>query len=321
MRHYRDVIEPEMRGVVWLPDLTLAAFVPVYLDRHGATVRPRTVQTLRERLAYATRAFGEVPLSELERMSGELAGWRSTLPERSRYPIMSALRQALGAAVRWGYLTTNPAVQAGRNPQPSPRAVRAYSPAELDALAAELSPEDAALVRFAAATGLRPEEWAALTRADVDRAVRVVHVRRTVSDGTVVELGKTSRSLREVPLSARALDAISSLPPRLDTPLLFPAPRGGLRDLHNWRRRVWHPAVQASGIARPARIYDLRSTFVSDCLAAGVGIFTVAKIAGTSVQMIERHYGALLDGAGDAITARLDALDAERGVEAERLGH
>ncbi len=33
---------------------------------------------------------------------------------------------------------------------------------------------------------------------------------------------------------------------------------------------------------------------------------------GTSVRMIERHYGALLDGAGAGIAGRLDALDAER---------
>ena len=33
---------------------------------------------------------------------------------------------------------------------------------------------------------------------------------------------------------------------------------------------------------------------------------------GTSVAMIERHYGALLDGAGAGIDGRLDALDAEQ---------
>jgi hypothetical protein len=32
---------------------------------------------------------------------------------------------------------------------------------------------------------------------------------------------------------------------------------------------------------------------------------------GTSVAMIERHYGALLDGAHAGITRRLDALEAE----------
>lgn len=35
---------------------------------------------------------------------------------------------------------------------------------------------------------------------------------------------------------------------------------------------------------------------------------------GTSVRTIERHYGALLDGAGAEIASRLDAFDAERKV-------
>jgi hypothetical protein len=94
--------------------------------------------------------------------------------------------------------------------------------------------------------------------------------------------------------------------------LLFPALRGGLLNLDNFRRREWAPAIEAVGIARPARIDDLRSTFASDALAAAVPIFTLATIMGTSVRMIERHYGALLDGAGAGIAGRLDRLDAER---------
>jgi hypothetical protein len=45
---------------------------------------------------------------------------------------------------------------------------------------------------------------------------------------------------------------------------------------------------------------------------AGVPVFTLARIMGTSVRMIERHYGALLDGAGARIAEALDALDAKR---------
>jgi integrase len=92
--------------------------------------------------------------------------------------------------------------------------------------------------------------------------------------------------------------------------VLFPAPGGGLLNLPNFRRRQWNPAITSSGVAKPARIYDLRSTFASNALAAGVTVFELARLMGTSVLMIERHYGALLDGAGAGIAGRLDAYEA-----------
>jgi integrase len=112
-----------------------------------------------------------------------------------------------------------------------------------------------------------------------------------------------------VPLSPRALAAYEQLPARLDTPRLFPAPHGGLLNLDNFRRREWSPAIEASGLRRPARIYDLRSTFASNALAAGVSAFELARVMGTSIEMIERHYGALLDGSGAAIASRLAAFE------------
>jgi integrase len=165
---------------------------------------------------------------------------------------------------------------------------------------------------FAAATGLRPEEWIALERRDIDRQAGVLSVRRTVSPGEVVEPGKTTRSRRQVPLAGRATEALDALPPRLDTSYLFPAPAGGVLNLDNWRRRTWGPAIEASGVQRPARIYDLRSTFASNALAAGVSVFELARIMGTSMQMIELHYGTLLEGAGADIARRLDVFEADK---------
>jgi len=219
-------------------------------------------------------------------------------------------------------MTRNPAKAAGRNPKPPPRAVRAFTRAELDAIAAELAPAFRTLPLFAAATGLRPEEWQALERGDVDRRAGLVHVRRSVSSGAVVDLGKTERSRRQVPLSPWAEDALDAIPPRLDTPLVFPAQRDGILNLDNWRRREWAPAIEVSGTRKPARIYDLRSTFASNALAAGIGAFELAKVMGTSIEMIERHYGALLDGASAGIASRLAAFEAEHESQEDRLtGH
>jgi integrase len=78
--------------------------------------------------------------------------------------------------------------------------------------------------------------------------------------------------------------------------------------------------LEAAGVRKPARIYDLRSTFASRALAAGVTVFELARIMGTSVRMIERHHGALLDGAGAGISGWLDALGAELEQAAEAEG-
>lgn len=317
LNHYRDVIAPRLRGEQPIVEYTLAQFVPVFLDRHIA--RDRTIETLGERLAHATREFGAVPLRELETMTSEVAAWYASLPERSRYGIMQAVRQCLGAAVRWRHMASNPAVEAVTNRQPPPRTIRAYSLAELDAIGEELSAAYRGLPSFAAATGLRPEEWAALERRDLNRRAGVLTVARTVTGGKrraaplrVVELAKTSGSRRQVPLTPRALAALEVTPPRVDTPLIFPAPAGGVLNLDNFRRREWAPAIKAGGIAAPARIYDLRSTFASDALAAGVAVFELARVMGTSVRMIERHYGTLLGGAGASIAARLASYHAEQ---------
>jgi integrase len=321
LAHYRDVIEPELRGEpAPMPELTLTDLVELYLERHAASVRPRTITSLRERLRHAVTAFGDVPLRDLERMSGEIAGWRAKLPERTRYDITQALRQTLEAAVRWGDMTRNPAKLAGRNPQPPPRPIRVYTTEEIDAIAAELQPAYRPLPSFASATGLRLEEWQPLQRRDIDRNAEVLSVRRIISSGEIVELAKTTRSRRQVPLSRRALEALDQIPPRLDSPYLFAAKQGGPFDLHNFRRREWAPAIGASGVTRPARIYDLRSTFASNALAAGVSVFELARVMGKSIAMIERHYGALIEGAGAHIARRLDAFDAKqaRGLERDQ---
>jgi integrase len=260
--------------------------------------------------------YGDTKLAELETMALELAGWRSTLPPRYAPKVMGAFRQVLAAGIRWTLLTSNPAVDAGPNPEVDPAPVRVYTVFELDAIASELAEAYQPLPAFGAATGLRPEEWSALERRHVDRARRLLRVEQKNVEATIVPGGKTKSSVREVPLTGRALAALDELAPRLDTPLLFPAPEGGPLNLDNFRKREWSPAVEAAGVPTPATPYDLRDTFASNALAARVTVFELAKTMGTSVRMIERHYGALLDGAHHAIASRLDAFEAEL-----RTGH
>jgi integrase len=60
-------------------------------------------------------------------------------------------------------------------------------------------------------------------------------------------------------------------------------------------------------------IYDFRHLWISEALMAGVDIFTVAKMAGTSVQMIEMTYGHLRGGHLEDAQRCLDAARAKTG--------
>ncbi|MBA3400502.1 MAG: tyrosine-type recombinase/integrase, partial [Actinobacteria bacterium] len=214
--HYRDVVEPELRGrPVARRDLTYSQLVEMFLERHAIVAKPRTIAELRWRLKQSEEKFGEVPLSELEGMADEIAGYAATISERLRYPLMAAFRQALEAGIRYGYITRNPAKLAGPNPMPTPREIRVYTAEELKAIVAEFGTLEGAAVRFAAATGLRPAEWAAIERRDVDRTRRIVFVRGT----------KTARSRREVPLTTAALAALDEVPPRIDSRYVFTTSR------------------------------------------------------------------------------------------------
>ena len=299
-RHVARVLDP---FTVARRDPTLDALVDGYLEQHQAD--PATIEKLRRQLRHATAAFGDRKLSELH--PHDLGTWRAHLSEGSRHDLFRAVRQVLEQAVRWRWLDENPA-RAVKNPKGRrPEIVPFESWAHVEALAAELDPRFSAIPIFAAGTGLRPEEWIALERRDVDRTARVVTVERVYSQRRLKQCGKSSRQRRRVPLRQRVLDVLEASPPRLDTPLLFPAARGGYIGLEKFRRDHWAPGIKAAGLEH-RRIY---------AIAAGVSLFYLARIMGTSVSQIDGTYGHLLPESEDYLRGLLDAYDERAETETE----
>jgi integrase len=64
------------------------------------------------------------------------------------------------------------------------------------------------------------------------------------------------------------------------------------------------------GIEQLRRVYDLRHTFATFALRAGISTFDLSRYMGASLTMIDRHYGHLArDGREHAIRL-LDTLNA-----------
>jgi integrase len=170
------------------------------------------------------------------------------------------------------------------------------------------------MVIFAAATGLRPAELFALEHRDVDFREGVVYVRRAYANGRVKHV-KTRRSMRSVPLQGIALAALRRLP-ETNGPLVFANSRGGHIDLHNFRQRHWRPALRAAGIEPLRQPYDLRHTYATFALRAGLPVFALSRYMGTSLAMIDLHYGHLASDGREHAVALLDALAREKLVDA-----
>jgi integrase len=90
----------------------------------------------------------------------------------------------------------------------------------------------------------------------------------------------------------------------------FPGERGGYLDIHHFRPFQSQPAQKAARISPLRRVYDLRHTFATFAVRAGLSTFDVSRYTGASLTMIDRLYGHLARDGRDHAIKLLDALNA-----------
>ena len=242
--------------------LTLSELVETYLDQHD--VQPVTIEKLRYLLSKAIAVFGDRRDRRVD-----LAGDRRLADDAlTRLPLRSDPGASTGSAPGDGVGDARRQPGQGWGRQPVRRRKEQHpfeSWAELEALATAIGPRYGPMILFAAATGLRPAEWIALEKRDIDREERVDYVRRSFTRGEL-KSPKTEASMRAVPLQARALEALDRVRSN-GSPLLFPGERGGYLDIHHFRpvpvatrpeSRRDHAA--AAGLRSPAHLRDLRTS-------------------------------------------------------------
>jgi integrase len=307
-----DEVDKLRRGERPRPDEipTVSALIDSFLAAHQ--VDQATTDRLRYQLAHAKRAFGDRPCDRLTPY--EIDAWRAQLPGRSRHHLFRSFRQVLAQAVTWRLIERNPSdgIKNRRAVLDEAREIRPFeSWDELDAIGEELHPRYRTVPIVLVGTGLRPEELWGLERRDYDRVAGVLDVRQVYTQGRMKPCKKSALQRRRVPLRAKVVDALDAMPRAMRGPL-FPGHDGGHVRHNSFRLRHWDGALRAAGIEHRG-VYACRHTFAAWSIRAGVQLFYLSRVMGTSVEMISQTYGHLVPDSEDYLRGLLDEYDAAFG--------
>jgi len=208
----------------------------------------------------------------------------------------AVLRNALGQAVKWRRIPSNPADHVDL-PRQKQKEASALTVEQVGAFltAAESSPFGT-LFLVAVTTGMRPSEYYALRwDPDVDLDKGQIIVQRTLSrvgKEWKFEEPKTERSRRTVPVSASVVKALRAHRAKQaeqklffgaeyeDNGLVFATEKGTPLEHRNLVTRHFKRALKAAGLPETIRLYDLRHTAATILIAEGEDARTVADRLG-----------------------------------------
>jgi integrase len=233
-------------------------------------------------------------LRELPTRSGPRRGEQRSDSSLNR--DMSCFRAALNLAVTDGLITSDFAWRSKLRPvKNADRRRELYlDRAQRRRLVEHASADLAQFLRGLSLLPLRPGALAALRVGDFDFRLGVLSIGHD-------KAGRDRRIKLPRATAAYFAEAASNKLPQ--APLLC---RGGGQA---WNKDAWKwpvkAAVQAAGLPSDTTAYSLRHSVISDLVHDGLDLLTVAQISGTSVVMIERHYGHLRGDIAASALARL----------------
>ena len=190
---------------------------------------------------------------------------------------LSTLRLVYNYAERCGFRVSNPVKhvtffrEAGKT--------RIISPEEEEAYLATSSQPLCDIARVMLDTGMRPEEVFRIETANLDFSQRTI----------LNPFGKTKAARRKLTMTDEVWTILKERTVSSKGPYAFSSPDNPEKPIGSVRK-AHDAAVRRAKIAPEFRLYDLRHTYASRAVMAGVDLPTLAALLGhTSIQMTMRY--------------------------------
>ena len=250
-------------------------------------LRRHHLKAWRKRLEQAPALVTRTKVADLKRMKPRS---QSTV-NRDMVP----LRAALGMVLKPGAPNTDAAWQEALRPfKGADKRRELYldrdeRKALIDATCDEAQP----FVKALCLLPLRPGALAGLTVRDFDKRTRALTVGK--------DKNGNPRQLTMPLVIANFFEV--QVKNKLPAASIFARADGAAWNKDAWKYPV-KDAVKAAGLPGAASAYTLRHSVITDLIRARLPILTVAQLSGTSVAMIEKHYGHLVrDDAEEALAS------------------
>ncbi|MDJ0899825.1 MAG: tyrosine-type recombinase/integrase [Xenococcus sp. MO_188.B8] len=220
----------------------------------------------------------------------------------------ASLYPAASQAVRQGILKRN-VYREFKLPKIAKKKIECFDSDEIKAIIAAFYSDDykpkrsafphsfyAPLVEFLALTGCRPEEAHAITWEDIKRQSDRVYVRFNKAYSNQIHLSHTkTHEIRLVAANERLIELLETMPLiENKNNLIFPSAKGGYISQGNWRTTYWKRVidglVEDKKVCKYLKPYALRHSAITSWIRQGFDPATVAAWAGTSTDMICKHY-------------------------------
>jgi len=180
---------------------------------------------------------------------------------------LACLKRIYNLAIRWGYVEHNPVSKVDFFKENSGR-LRYLTAEEISFLLSVCQQYLKDIVEFVIHTGLRRGELFSLKWIDIDLKNRLLVVKNTKNNED-----------RIIPLNDVALNVLHRIPRQLHNEHVFTTPATKRGDKVNDVKKSFKTALEKAGI-KDFRFHDLRHTFASHLIMAGVDLTTVKELMG-----------------------------------------